>query len=284
MKRNQVLSIFTSLLLTAVMVTPSFVVYATETDINAVGNNELSNDLNMDSVFSDLSEKDSAEDEQPQYSGLDWLENALETKDFAVDVSGFTLVEMPSNIDTINNRYSGLMEDMIDAGYGERSELEIKNTIGYSMDAMSLFNDNYGELFPDGITLEKASIPSGFDFATLAGKSASTRDSAYSKIINSEAFTSVKNEISTSKLTDFEFIEEATPKTHDVLKAELGVSGFDATKEIDGFESLQKKYTPKRYQKKLDEEFEKALDSAYSSIYQDSVDRINGGVGGGKAY
>lgn len=284
MKKNQVLSIFTSLLLTVVMITPSFVVHAIETDIDSVGNNEISSGLNMDDIFSDLSEEDSVEDEQPQYSGLDWLENALETKDFAVDVSAFTLVEMPNNIDTINNRYSGLMENMIDAGYGERSELEIKNTTGYSVDAMSLFNDNYGDLFPDGITLKKASIPSGFDFASLAGKLASTRDNAYSKIINSEAFTSIKNEISTSKLTDFEFIEDATPKTHDVLKAELGISGFDAAKEIDGFVALQKKYTPKRYQKKLDEEFEKALDNAYSSIYQGSLDKVTGGDGGEKVY
>lgn len=263
MKRKQFLLTMISIMLSGIMSMSPIVAFANGTD------NETSGviDENTTGVFDTSgfnTEMEQEESTSSQMSGLDWLQGALENNNFAVDVSGFNLVQMPSNIDNINNQYSNLMQGMVEMGYGERSELEIKNNIGYSMDAMSLFDEQYGDLFPNGLQLEKASIPSGFDFASLANKSSSTRNAAYNKVLNSDAFTSVKNEISTSKLTDFEYIEKATLKTHDELATKLGVEYFDPTYEIDGFSELKKLYTPNKYLK----------DDPYAQLYEDVVEEV----------
>lgn len=266
MKRKQFLLTMISIMLSGIMSMSPIVAFANGTD------NETSGviDENATGVFdtSDFNtEGEQEESISSQMSGLDWLQGALENNNFAVDVSGFNLVQMPSNIDNINNQYSNLMQGMVEMGYGERSELEIKNNIGYSMDAMSLFDEQYGDLFPNGLQLEKASIPSGFDFASLAGKASSIRNSAYSKVLNSDAFTSVKKEISTSKLTDFDYIERATLKSHDELGERLGVSDFDVLQEVAGFQDLKQKYTPNKYAKDNGLTYENAYSNAVDGVY-----------------
>ena len=278
MKRKQFLLTMISLMLSGIMSVSPIVAFANGTD------DEASSviDENATGVFDTGDFNTEGEQEgltSNQMSGLDWLQGTLENNDFAVDVSGFNLVQMPSNIDNIDNQYSNLMQGMVEMGYGERSELEVKNNIGYSMNAMSLFNEQYGDLFPNGLQLEKASIPSGFDFASLANKSASTRNTSYSKVLNSDAFTSVKNEISTSKLTDFEYIEKATLKSHDELSERLGVDNFNPLEEAAGFNSLRKKYTPNNYKKYGFSDLDAVYEDAVESAIQISGDFASSNIG-----
>ena len=175
-------------------------------------------------------------------SGL--KQDMLKENGISVDMSQFTLTKPSADAEKFQEDYKKLLEEMEKQGFGQRSEVEVKKNEGYSLNAMELFDKTYGDLFPNGLQLGSAEIPDSFDVKSMFASASAERDNAYASVINSEAFQSVKNSISTGNLAEkYASIGNFTLPSKEELWESLGVNDKNAfLSETTGFDSLKKEY------------------------------------------
>ena len=198
MKKNKSLYFVTSCLLSCVMLFSSTICAVATDDVTY--NENVSVETNFDNNITTNNSTNDNVTSSVQEEDIDTKDNFTVPNNNVIDMSNFNLVKAPGSVDVFSSQYSSLMSSMVELGFGQRGELEIKKNEGYTLDAMGSFNELYGDLFPNGLKLEQASIPSDFDTKSMFANASLERDTRYSNILNSDKFSSIQNKVGISNV------------------------------------------------------------------------------------
>ena len=204
----------------------------------------------------------------------------LNEKGLSIDMSQFTLNSSSIDAESLQEKYDSLLKEMEKEGFGKRSELENKKNDGYSTNAMDLFNETYGDLFPNGLQLDSADIPGSFDAKGMFASASASRDSAYASVINSEAFQSIKNSISIGNLAEqYASVGNFSLASKEQLWSSLGVTDKNAfLSDVTGFKNLKNNYSSSAMDRLLNEAKKAASGSSKTTISSSEYGKANYGT------
>lgn len=90
----------------------------------------------------------------------------------------------------LNTRYETLLQDLKDNGFGEKFELQAPKNEGYSMNAVKLFQETYGDLW-EGMQLSTPNLPEDLSVGSFLQQGMEMRNSTFSTVRSSELYQNV---------------------------------------------------------------------------------------------
>ena len=137
---------------------------------------------------------------------------------------------------SVEERYEMLQEGLKDSGFGEISEIQLPEKIGYSEDISALFKERYGDI--NKTTLSQQKIPESFNVSEIMDNASNIRSKALGDFKASESYKNVINAISIGNV--FEAAEQAKMKpallSSETMNSMLQAS-FSSVKENAGITS-----------------------------------------------
>ena len=101
----------------------------------------------------------------------------------------------------LSERYNVLREQLSEKGFGEEFKLQLQDTKGYSMNAIEVFEDTYGELW-NSIQLESPELPKNFSASDFIKQGLEMRDSIYGEVKQSDIYQSVMTQMDVNSIWD----------------------------------------------------------------------------------
>lgn len=105
--------------------------------------------------------------------------------------------EMDMTSDDLNTRYESLLQNLENNGFGEKANLQFPEFAGYSLDAVQLFQESYGELWK-GLQLESPGLPSDFSANALLQQGMETRNTLFSDVKSTDLYQTVMSQMDVS--------------------------------------------------------------------------------------
>lgn len=90
----------------------------------------------------------------------------------------------------LNEKYTEMLQELKACGFGEEFQLERSEFTGYSMDAVQLFEDSYGDLWSK-IQLGKAEIPEDFSASEWMQDAMDLRNEMFGEVRSSQTYQNV---------------------------------------------------------------------------------------------
>ena len=90
----------------------------------------------------------------------------------------------------LNEKYTEMLQALKACGFGEEFQLERSEFTGYSMDAVQLFEDSYGDLWSK-IQLGKAEIPEDFSASEWMQDAMDLRNEMFGEVRSSQTYQNV---------------------------------------------------------------------------------------------
>ena len=98
------------------------------------------------------------------------------------------------NGEDLNTRYKTLLQDLKDNGFGEKFELQAPKSEGYSMNAVKLFQETYGDLW-EGMKLSTPNLPENLSVGSFLQQGMEMRNSTFSEVRSSELYQNVMGQM-----------------------------------------------------------------------------------------
>lgn len=148
--------------------------------------------------------------EQTQTGGFDFVFQQMKNQLMFGEEVSFSGMQLPGTAPELTTQSLYDMSDMLNSAnidFGQTNmkfeslsdELEkaygLMDMSGASQGCMNLFQNTYGSLY-ENIKLETPEIPKDFSVNSMLSSAQSAVDDAYSSVVDSSAFSSVKNSIS----------------------------------------------------------------------------------------
>lgn len=108
--------------------------------------------------------------------------------------SWYTFEELEVDEADLNSRYSTLQEQLLEKGFGEEFKLQFPDTEGYSMNAVQLFKDTYGDLW-GSLQMDAPEIPENFSASDFLKQGMVIRDNMYDGVKQNELYQSVMSQM-----------------------------------------------------------------------------------------
>lgn len=107
--------------------------------------------------------------------------------------------ELDINGEDLNTRYETLLQNLMDNGFGEKFELQAPKSEGYSMNAVKLFQETYGDLW-EGMQLSTPNLPENLSVGSFLQQEMEMRNSTFSEVRSSELYKNVMEQMDFSSV------------------------------------------------------------------------------------
>ena len=94
----------------------------------------------------------------------------------------------------LNATYNALQDQLLANGFGEEFKLQFPDTEGYSMNAVQLFKDTYGDLWGT-LQMDTPKIPENFSASDFLKQGMDIRDDLYDGVKQNELYQSVMSQM-----------------------------------------------------------------------------------------
>lgn len=98
------------------------------------------------------------------------------------------------NGEDLNTRYEVLLQELKRNGFGDKFELKAPKNEGYSMDAVKLFQETYGDLW-EGMQLSTPNLPENLSVGSFMQQGMEMRNSTFSAVRSSELYQNVMGQM-----------------------------------------------------------------------------------------
>lgn len=102
--------------------------------------------------------------------------------------------ELDINGEDLNTRYEVLLQELKRNGFGDKFELKAPKNEGYSMDAVKLFQETYGDLW-EGMQLSTPNLPENLSVGSFLQQGMEMRNSTFSAVRSSELYQNVMGQM-----------------------------------------------------------------------------------------
>lgn len=101
--------------------------------------------------------------------------------------------------ESLNEKYNEMLAELKEYDFGEAFQIKRSEWEGYSMDAVQLFQDSYGDLWNE-IELGEAEIPKNFSASECLQKGLKMRNEIFSEIRSSQIYQNVMGRMDVSRV------------------------------------------------------------------------------------
>lgn len=98
------------------------------------------------------------------------------------------------NSQDLNDRYQMVLQELENNDFGKKFDLQFPEHEGYSIDAVQLFKDSYGDIW-NSVQLESPSLPENFSASEFLQQGMETRSSLFSSAQSSDLYQSVMGQL-----------------------------------------------------------------------------------------
>lgn len=125
------------------------------------------------------------------------LGNASETD----SVIGNDFLGITINEQDLNTKYNTLWDQLNQNGFGEHYTLSFPETKGYSLNAVQVFEDTYGDI-SDFLEMNSPEVPESFSASDMISQGIGIRDSIYTDVKESDLYKTVFSQMDLSAVWD----------------------------------------------------------------------------------